>query len=73
VAARVTRREQIDWLQLEQSLQLLEVRDPIASRVVELRYFGGVNNDEVADALDVGVGNVVRHWKFARAWLHRRL
>lgn len=65
--------EHIDWLQLEQSLQQLEVRDPIASRVVELRYFGGLNNDEVAESLDVGVATVVRHWKFARAWLHSRL
>jgi RNA polymerase sigma factor (TIGR02999 family) len=65
--------EHIDWLQLEQSLQQLEVRDPIASRVVELRYFGGLNNEEVAESLDVGVATVVRHWKFARAWLHSRL
>jgi RNA polymerase sigma factor (TIGR02999 family) len=63
----------IDWLQLEQALQQLEGRDPIAGRVVELRYFGGLNNDEVAQLLAVSVPTVVRHWKFARAWLHRRL
>lgn len=63
----------IDWLQLEQALQQLEGRDPVAGRIVELRYFGGLNNDEVADVLDIGVATVVRHWKFARAWLHRRL
>lgn len=64
---------QIDWLQLEQALQQLEGRDPIAGRIVELRYFGGLNNDEVASVLDIGVATVVLHWKFARAWLHRRL
>lgn len=63
----------VDWLQLEQALQQLEGRDPIAGRVVELRYFGGLNNDEVAELLAVSVATVVRHWKFARAWLHRRL
>lgn len=63
----------VDWLQLEQALQQLEGRDPIAGRVVELRYFGGLNNDEVAELLAVSVPTVVRHWKFARAWLHRRL
>jgi RNA polymerase sigma factor (TIGR02999 family) len=63
----------IDWLALEQSLRQLEVRDPIAGKIVELRYFGGLNNDEVADLLNIGVATVVRHWKFARAWLHRRL
>jgi len=65
--------DRIDWLQLEQALQQLEVRDAVAARIVELRYFGGLNNDEVADVLDIGVATVVRHWKFARAWLHRRL
>jgi len=65
--------DRLDWMALEQSLQQLETRDPIAARVVELRYFGGLNNDEVADLLDIGVATVVRHWKFARAWLHRRL
>jgi RNA polymerase sigma factor (TIGR02999 family) len=63
----------IDWLALEQSLRQLELRDPIAGKIVELRYFGGLNNDEVAAMLDLGVATVVRHWKFARAWLHRRL
>ncbi|MBL8300961.1 MAG: sigma-70 family RNA polymerase sigma factor [Rhodanobacteraceae bacterium] len=69
----IAQESRIDWLQLEQALQQLEGRDPIAGRVVELRYFGGLNNDEVADVLDIGVATVVRHWKFARAWLHRRL
>ena len=48
-------------------------RDPIAGRIVELRYFGGLTNEEVADTLAIGVATVVRRWKFARAWLHRRL
>jgi DNA-directed RNA polymerase specialized sigma24 family protein len=42
-------------------------------RIVEMRYFGGMNNDEVALHLGIGVATVVRHWQFARAWLHRRL
>lgn len=63
----------IDWVELEEALQQLERRDPTAGKVVELRYFGGLNNDEVADVLGIGVATVVRRWKFARAWLHRRL
>lgn len=63
----------IDWIEMEQTLQQLETRDPIASRIVELRYFGGLTNEEVADTLAIGVATVVRRWKFARAWLHRRL
>lgn len=63
----------IDWIEMEQTLQQLETRDPIAGRIVELRYFGGLTNEEVADTLAIGVATVVRRWKFARAWLHRRL
>ncbi|MEO8673846.1 MAG: ECF-type sigma factor [Tahibacter sp.] len=68
-----TDSDRIDWLALEQGLQQLETRDAIAGRIVELRYFGGLTNAEVATVLDIGVATVVRHWKFARAWLHRRL
>jgi RNA polymerase sigma factor (TIGR02999 family) len=63
----------MDWLVLDEALTELQRRDKIAARVVELRYFGGFNNDEVALELGVGVATVVRHWQFARAWLHRRL
>lgn len=65
--------DRIDWLALEQALQQLETRDVVAARIVELRYFGGLNNDEVGAILDISSATVVRHWKFARAWLHRRL
>ncbi len=69
----VAQEDNIDWLELEQALTTLEVRDNMAARVVEMRYFGGMNNDEVAVQLGVGTATVVRHWQFARAWLHRRL
>ncbi len=65
--------DRIDWLALEQSLQQLEARDPIAAKIVELRYFGGLTNAEVGSLLDIGVATVGRHWKFARAWLHKRM
>ncbi|MEO8673866.1 MAG: ECF-type sigma factor [Tahibacter sp.] len=63
----------IDWYALEQGLQRLETRDANAAQVVELRYFGGLSNEEVAGLLDVGVATVQRRWAFARAWLHHRL
>jgi RNA polymerase sigma factor (TIGR02999 family) len=72
-AEQVAQEDSIDWLALEEGLVTLERRDTTAARVVELRYFGGLNNDEVAGELGVGVATVVRHWQFARAWLHRRL
>lgn len=63
----------VDWLVLDEALTTLQRRDEVAARVVELRYFGGLNNDEVAAELGVGTATVVRHWQFARAWLHKRL
>jgi RNA polymerase sigma factor (TIGR02999 family) len=47
--------------------------DRRASRVVELRFFGGLREDEAADALGVSVATLKRDWAFARAWLYNRL
>jgi RNA polymerase sigma factor (TIGR02999 family) len=63
----------VDLLALDQALESLEKRDAVAAQVVELRYFSGLNNDEVADVIGIGVATVVRHWRFGRAYLHSRL
>jgi RNA polymerase sigma factor (TIGR02999 family) len=64
---------EMDWLALDEALEALEVRDAVAAKVVELRYFAGLSNEEIAGTLNIGVATVIRHWQFARAWLHRRL
>lgn len=58
-----------DVLILEEALSRLEQADPRAARVVELRFFGGLREQEVADVLGVSVITVKRDWKVARAWL----
>jgi RNA polymerase sigma factor (TIGR02999 family) len=63
----------VDLLALDQALEALALRDAVAAQVVELRYFSGLNNDEVAEVIGIGVATVVRHWRFGRAWLHSRL
>jgi len=63
----------VDLLALDQALDALEQRDSVAAKVVELRYFSGLNNDEVAEVIGIGVATVVRHWRFGRAYLHSRL
>ena len=63
----------VDLLALDTALEALALRDTVASQVVELRYFSGLNNDEIAEVIGVGVATVVRHWRFGRAWLHSRL
>jgi RNA polymerase sigma factor (TIGR02999 family) len=62
-----------DILWLDQALSKLEKADPRAARVVELRYFGGLEEQEVAEVLGVSAITVKRDWKFARAWLMARL
>ena len=43
------------------------------AKVVELRYFGGLNEDEIASVLEISPRTVRRDWEFARAWLAREL
>src|SRR5262245_32595237 len=62
-----------DILALDQALSKLEKGDPRAARVVELRFFGGLQEDEIAEVLKVSVITVKRDWKVARAWLIARL
>ncbi len=60
-------------LALNEALEWLGKRDPVKSRVVELRFFGGLTHDEIALLLEVSETTVRRHWRTARAWLHQRL
>ena len=60
-------------LDLHEALEKLEALDPDQARIVELRYFTGLNIDETADALGVSPATVKREWTIARAWLRREL
>ncbi len=62
-----------DVLALHAALQKLEALDPKRSRVVELRFFGGLTLDETADALGISKRTVHNYWTFCRAWLRREL
>lgn len=58
---------------LDDALKSLEALDERKSRVVELRYFGGLTNEEIAEVLKVSPETVKRDWRFARTWLLREL
>src|SRR6266480_3914431 len=58
---------------LDEALEQLAVLNPRQSRVVELRYFGGLKEEEVAEALNVSSRTVRNDWSLARAWLYREL
>ena len=60
-------------LMLDDEICRLETEDPQAARIVRLRFYAGLSNDETAEALGVSPSTVDREWAFARAWLYRRL
>ena len=62
-----------DLVALDDALKTLETLDPRQSRVVELRFFGGLSLEETAEVLKVSVGTVRRDWSLAQAWLYREL
>ena len=62
-----------DLLALDEALEKLAALNPRQSKVVELRYFGGLNEEEVAAALNVSSRTVRHDWSLARAWLYREL
>jgi RNA polymerase sigma factor (TIGR02999 family) len=63
----------VDVLALDDALETLAGADPRRSRVVELRFFGGLSVDETAEVLEVSPETVMRDWKVAKAWLFKQL
>ncbi len=64
---------ELDLLALEQALEKLEVLDARKARVVELRYFGGLDMVEIAELMNLSRATVQRDWEVARAFLYRAL
>ena len=62
---------EVDLLDLNDALTDLSESDPRKGRIVELKFFGGLTTEEIAETLEVSVATVERDWKFARAWLYR--
>src|SRR5262245_29626457 len=65
--------EPLDLVALDQALTRLAEFDPQQTRIVELRFFGGLTVEETADVLGVSPTTVKREWASARAWLHHEL
>jgi len=60
-------------VELDEALSVLAGQDPRKSRIVELRYFGGLSIEETADVLGISPTTVRREWTLAKAWLRREL
>lgn len=63
----------VDMLDLDRALTRLEDHDPIQTRIVEHRFFGGLTIDQTAVVLDMSPATVKRKWALAQAWLYREL
>jgi RNA polymerase sigma factor (TIGR02999 family) len=72
-AAIVADDKGADMVALDEALTALAELDPRHSRVVELRFFGGLSIEETAEVLKVSPATVRRDWSLARAWLHSEL
>lgn len=69
----VTKEGAEEIIRLNDALENLAKQDPRRSQVVELRYFGGLNNDEIGEVLKISANTVTRDWNMARAWLYQQL
>lgn len=63
-------RPDVDLIALEDALGRLAAQDERKGRVVELKFFGGLTTEEIAEVLQVSGATVEREWSFARAWLY---
>jgi RNA polymerase sigma factor (TIGR02999 family) len=60
-------------LALDEALERLTLMDERKGRIVELRFFGGMSDEEIAEVLSISVRTVLRDWKTAKLWLYREL
>ena len=64
---------EIDLIELNEALEALESFERTQAKIVELRFFGGLNIDETAHVLNISPATVKREWAIAKTWLYRRL
>jgi len=62
-----------DLLALDDAMTRLAEEDPVKARLVELRFFAGLSVEEAAEVLGISGITAKRYWRYARAWLHRRV
>ena len=67
------RKADDEMIRLGEALESLGTYDPMLVRVVECRFFGGMTEAEIADALGISERAVRRHWLQAKAWIHRQM
>ena len=63
----------LDILALHEALERLSQLDTQQVKIVELKFFGGLTNQEIAEVLQISVSTVKREWEMARTWLYQKL
>lgn len=61
--------DSVDWIAVDAALTILAHHHEAAAQVVELKFFGGLTNEQIADAMSLSRATVIRHYRYARAWL----
>jgi RNA polymerase sigma-70 factor, ECF subfamily len=72
-ASALPRGKDVDLIALHDALDALAAFDPRKSQVAELRFFGGLNTEEIAEVLKVSPNTVLQDWSLAKAWLCREM
>ncbi len=68
-----TKGSDINLISLDEALDTLAEFDPKQAKIVELKFFGGLTNEEIAEVTGVSDSTVKREWRIAKAWLHEQL
>ncbi|HET6891885.1 MAG TPA: sigma-70 family RNA polymerase sigma factor [Pyrinomonadaceae bacterium] len=69
----VSQERAAEVVSLDEALKALALIDPKQSRIVELRFFGGLTIEETAEVLDLSAATIKREWNTAKAWLYHEL
>ncbi|MGI8897006.1 MAG: ECF-type sigma factor, partial [Pyrinomonadaceae bacterium] len=72
-AERFGHKPEVELVALDDALKMLAATNPQHSRVIELRFFGGLTIEETAQVMTLSHATTERYWSFARAWLRREL
>jgi RNA polymerase sigma factor (TIGR02999 family) len=68
-----TAERNAELMAIDDALERLATWDPVKSRIIELRFFGGLSIEECAEVMQTSTATVNRHWRMAKAWLHGQL
>jgi RNA polymerase sigma-70 factor, ECF subfamily len=72
-ADQISEQNSTEVIAVDEALSRLAVLDPRKSQIVELRYFGGLSVEESAEVLGLSSRTIKREWRWAKAWLYRKL